>query len=93
MDEICWFFRDDKGKPANIDTLSRWCQREFGMSFQDYRRQNGAMMLKIRLRQSQIKLAEKNAAMAIFLGKNYLNQKDVQDSISSTEPVKVVFDV
>lgn len=51
------------------------------------------MMLKIRLRQSQIKLAEKNAAMAIFLGKNYLNQKDVQDSISSTEPVKVVFDV
>lgn len=75
-EEICWFFRDDSGKPTNIDTLSRWCVREFGMTFQEYRRQNGAMALKIRLRNAQIKLAEHSAAMAIFLGKNYLGQTD-----------------
>ena len=78
-DEVCWFFRDETGKPANIDTLSRWCVREFGMTFQDYRRQNGAMALKIRLRNAQIKLAEHSAAMAIFLGKNYLGQTDSSD--------------
>ena len=46
------------------------------MTFQEYRRQNGAMALKIRLRNAQIKLAEHSAAMAIFLGKNYLGQTD-----------------
>lgn len=84
QDEICWFFRDDTGKPANIDTLSRWCMRTFGMTFQDYRRQNGAMMLKIKLRQSQIKLAEKSASMAIFLGKNYLGQSDIPAPMESS---------
>ena len=33
---------------------------------------------KMSLRRKQFKLAEKNTAMAIFLGKNYLGQKDVQ---------------
>ena len=50
MDEICWFFRDESGKPTNIDTLSRWCVREFGMTFKEYRQKNGAMFLKIQLR-------------------------------------------
>jgi hypothetical protein len=31
------------------------------------------------LRRTQFRLAEKNAAMAIFLGKNYLDQTDRQD--------------
>ena len=75
-DEICWFFRDDSGKPSNIDTLSRWCVREFGCTFQEYRRQNGAMFLKIQLRKNQIALSKTSAAMAIFLGKNYLGQAD-----------------
>ena len=75
-DEICWFFRDESGKPANIDTLSRWCVREFGCTVQEYRRQNGAMFLKIQLRKNQIALSKTSAAMAIFLGKNYLGQAD-----------------
>jgi hypothetical protein len=75
-DEICWFFRDESGKPVNIDTLSRWCVREFGCTFQEYRRQNGAMFLKIQLRKNQIALSKTSAAMAIFLGKNYLGQTD-----------------
>jgi methylphosphotriester-DNA--protein-cysteine methyltransferase len=76
QEEICWFFRDETGKPANIDTLTRWCKRTFGMTFQEYFSQNGCMALKIKLRRNQFKLSEKSAAMAIFLGKNYLGQTD-----------------
>ena len=76
VDEIAWFFRDENGKPANIDTLSRWCKREFGVNFQEYRQQNGGIALKIKLRKNQLRLSEQSAAMAIFLGKNYLGQTD-----------------
>ena len=76
VDEICWWFRDEKGKPVNVDTLSRWCKREFGCTFQEFRTQNNAHMLKIKLRRNQLYLSEKSAAMAIFLGKQYLSQKD-----------------
>ena len=76
QEEICWVFRDEKGKPANVDTLSRWCKRTFGLNFQEYFAQNGYMALKIKLRKNQFKLSEKSAAMAIFLGKNYLGQRD-----------------
>lgn len=76
QEEICWYFRDDTGKSANIDTLTRWCKRMFGKTFQEYFRENGCMALKIKLRKNQFKLSEKSAAMAIFLGKQYLGQKD-----------------
>lgn len=76
QEEICWWFRDDTGKKANIDTLSRWCKRTFGLNFQDYYKKNGGMAMKISLRKNQLKLSEKSAAMAIFLGKNYLGQTD-----------------
>lgn len=75
--EICWVFRDkNTGKPANVDTLSRWCKRTYGMSFQEYKRQNELMALKIQLRRNQLELSKKSAAMAIWLGKQYLDQKD-----------------
>lgn len=76
QEEICWFFRDEKGKAANIDTLSRWCKREYGQTFQEFYRENGGIAMKIRLRRNQLKLSEKSAAMAIFLGKNILGQTD-----------------
>jgi len=76
QEEICWFFRDETGKSANIDTLTRWCKREFDMTFQEYFRQNGCMALKIQLRRNQMNLSKSSAAMAIFLGKNYLGQRD-----------------
>lgn len=76
QEEICWYFRDDKGKPANIDTLTRWCKRTFDMTFQEYFKQNGFMAMKIRLRRNQFELSKKSAAMAIWLGKQYLDQKD-----------------
>lgn len=76
QEEICWFFRDDTGKPANIDTLSRWCVRTFGLNFQEFYKSNGGVALKIKLRRNQVKLSEKSAAMAIWLGKQYLGQKE-----------------
>lgn len=80
QEEICWYFRDETGKPANVDTLTRWCKRQFGMTFQEYFRQNGYMALKIKLRRNQFKLSEKSSAMAIWLGKQYLGQKDAPET-------------
>lgn len=57
------------------DTIERWCNEKYGESFAavfSKKREAG----KISLRRAQWKLAEKNATMAIFLGKNYLGQKD-----------------
>lgn len=77
QEEICWFFRDkDTGIPANADTLSRWCKRTYGMNFQEFKKQNELMPFKIQLRKNQLALSKKSAAMAIFLGKNYLGQSD-----------------
>lgn len=76
QEEICWYFRDETGKAANIDTLSRWCKRVFGVTFQEFYKQNGGFAMKIALRRNQLALSKKSAAMAIFLGKNYLGQSD-----------------
>lgn len=77
QEEICWFFRDiNTGKPANIDTLTRWCKRTYGMTFQEFKKQNALMPLKIQLRRNQLELSKKSATMAIWLGKQYLGQED-----------------
>ena len=94
QEEICWYFRDETGKPANIDTLTRWCKRTFGMTFQEYFRQNGYMALKIKLRRNQFKLSERSAAMAIFLGKNYLGQTDkIEQILSEVEDLTPLSDM
>ena len=86
QEEICWFFRDETGKVANIDTLSRWCKREFGVTFQEYSKQNSLMMLKIQLRRNQFELSKHSVPMAIFLGKNWLGQTDkVEQTITEVE--------
>ena len=63
------------------DTLNKWCK-------ENYRDENGKPMTfsevfavkrqkgRASLRRSQFRLAEKNANMAIWLGKQYLDQKD-----------------
>lgn len=40
----------------------------------------GLETAKISLRRKQFKLADKNATMAIFLGKNYLGQRDFKET-------------
>ena len=93
QDEICWFFRDESGKPISEDTLTRWCKREFGMTFAEYRNQNGLMAMKIKLRRNQLELSEKNASMAIWLGKQILGQMENPNAMADTEPVRIVIDV
>ncbi len=44
---------------------------------------------KMSLRRIQFKLAEKNTSMAIFLGKQYLGQKDVVETDNTKEISKV----
>ena len=86
QEEICWYFRDETGKAANIDTLSRWCKRVFGVTFQEFYKQNGGFAMKIALRRNQLALSKKSAAMAIFLGKNYLGQSDrIEQVITEVE--------
>lgn len=69
-DEIAGFYH------CSVDTVERWCKREYGLSFADAFKMYSANG-KISLRRMQFKIAERNAAMAIFLGKNYLGQRDV----------------
>jgi len=77
QEEICsWFDVTDK-------TLQAWCKRTYRKGFSEVyakKRERG----KISLRRAQFRLAEKNAAMAIFLGKNYLGQTDKQEQIITT---------
>lgn len=69
LEEIAGFF------DCSADTVERWCKRElkdgFAESFKKY-----SVAGKISLRRNQFRLSEKSAAMAIFLGKNYLGQRD-----------------
>ena len=67
--EICAFF------DITEKTLTRWCKETYDLSFSQVfaiKRELG----KVSLRRSQMKLAEKNATMAIFLGKQMLGQTD-----------------
>jgi hypothetical protein len=67
--EICsWFDVTDK-------TLNAWCRRVYKMIFSEVFAQKSEMG-KISLRRTQLRLAESSAAMAIFLGKQYLGQTD-----------------
>ena len=70
--EICVFLRiTDK-------TLESWCKRTYGAGFSEVFRQKRRIG-NISLRRAQFRLAEKSATMGIWLGKQYLGQKDVRD--------------
>lgn len=71
-EEICGWF-DVTDKP-----LENWCRNEYGRGFSDVFAEKRGIG-KISLRRAQFRLAEKSAAMAIFLGKNYLGQTDQPD--------------
>ena len=59
-------------------TLTNWCKEIYSMPFSEVfkaKRSGG----KASLRRKQWNLADKNAAMCIWLGKQYLGQKDNLD--------------
>lgn len=60
------------------DTLNAWCKRTYKMTFSETYK-NKSQLGKTSLRRMQFRLAEKNSSMAIWLGKQYLNQKDTAD--------------
>lgn len=68
--EIAGFF------DCSEDTIENWCKREYKKNFSEVYKKESAGG-KISLRRTQFRLAEKSAAMAIFLGKQYLEQRDV----------------
>lgn len=73
LEEIAGFF------DCSMDTIERWCKRSYKMTFAEtYKKYSYAG--KLTLRRAQFKLAEKNASMAIWLGKQYLGQKDVVET-------------
>lgn len=73
------------------DTLERWCKDTYGEDISDVMKQYQANG-KVSLRRIQFKLAEKNPTMAIFLGKNYLGQKDVIEE-TTIERIEIVDDM
>ena len=70
LDEVCAML------DVSDKTLEKWCKETYnGMNYSDVFRQKRELG-KMSLRRTQWKLAEKSAPMAIFLGKNYLGQRD-----------------
>lgn len=71
-EEICAFFE------VTDKTLESWCKRAYKAGFSEVFRQKRGKG-KISLRRAQFQLAQKNATMAIWLGKQYLGQKEFVD--------------
>ncbi|MCX4384288.1 MAG: hypothetical protein OSJ39_00645 [Clostridia bacterium] len=67
--EIAGFF------DCSEDTVERWCFRTYGEGFADIYKKKSAKC-KISLRRNQFEISKTNATMAIWLGKQYLGQKD-----------------
>lgn len=73
--EICDFF------DITDKTLESWCKRTYKNGFSEiFRKKRGKG--KISLRRVQFQLAEKSPTMAIWLGKQYLGQKEPEQEIS-----------
>lgn len=70
---------------CSIDAVCDWCKRTYGATFADTFKMY-ADQGKASLRRTQFRLAEKNAPMAIFLGKQILGQTDkVEQTVHEVE--------
>lgn len=69
------------------DTLNAWCKRTYKMTFSDAYKSK-KLFGKSSLRRTQFRLAEKSASMAIWLGKQYLDQKDAGEVTLVADKVK-----
>ena len=69
IEEIAGFF------DCCDDTINNWCKEVYDDNFSGVYKKK-SMAGKISLRRNQFKIAENNASMAIFLGKQYLGQRD-----------------
>ena len=71
LEEIAGFFN------CSEDTIENWCKRHYKERFSEIYKKFSARG-KQSLRRYQFDLAKKNATMAIWLGKQWLGQKDEQ---------------
>lgn len=86
-EEIAGWFK------VSEDTIERFCKREYNDNFAEVYKKHSSMG-RISLRRTQFKLAEKSPAMAIFLGKNYLGQKDAyEQNITEIEDLTPLADL
>lgn len=66
----------------NVDTLHAWCLRTYGEGFSEtYAKFSSGG--KASLRRTQLRLSESSPALAIWLGKVYLGQKEEKDEIDT----------
>ena len=72
-------------------TLLRWCKTTYKECFETIYKKKSEIG-KSSLRRMQFKLAEKYPAMAIFLGKQYLGQRDVVEQNDNAK-IEVVTEV
>lgn len=85
LDEISSWFE------CSGDTIERWCKRTYKKNFAEvFRIYRGKG--KISLRRNQWRLSEKNANMAIWLGKQYLGQRDQPEDFTDTEDTDAYFE-
>lgn len=73
---------------CSVDTINNWCKKTYGETFSETYKKKSAKG-KMSLRRYQMKLAERNASMAIFLGKQYLGQRDIIETGTPEELDKV----
>ena len=89
LGEICAIFECDN------KTLETWCKREYGINFSEvFQKKRCRGFISLRRAQFQKAIDEKNTAMQIFLGKNWLGQSDKQDvKLDSPLPVNSGYDL
>ena len=73
---------------CSVDTINNWCKKTYNETFSETYKKKSAKG-KMSLRRYQFKLAERNASMAIFLGKQYLGQRDIIETGTTEELDKV----
>lgn len=84
QEEIAGFF------DCSADTIDRWCKRTYKENFAEVFKQKRSAG-RISLRRTQFAMAQTNATMAIWLGKQWLKQAEQQEinvSINDDETIK-----
>lgn len=86
LSEIASWFK------CSEDTIERWCKRTFRTSFAETYKKYSTNGL-ISIRRTQFKLAEKSVPMAIWLGKQYLGQKDRIEQTGDETSIEILNDI
>lgn len=85
LEEIAGFFN------CCDDTINNWCKKTYNDNFSGVYKKK-SMDGKISLRRTQFRLAEKSPVMAIWLGKQYLGQRDNFETENKDENKVTIID-